>query len=76
VKILITGDAGFVGGYFRKALDGYDITGVDIKNGIDARKFFATECCISSKHKNVRSVLFKIVAILFSIYFEAAMDDF
>ena len=43
MKILITGDAGFVGGYFHKALDGHDITGVDIKNGIDARKFFATD---------------------------------
>jgi nucleoside-diphosphate-sugar epimerase len=43
VKILITGDAGFVGGYFHKALDGHDIVGVDIKNGIDARKFFATD---------------------------------
>jgi len=43
MKILITGDAGFVGGYFRKALDGHDITGIDIKNGIDARKFFATD---------------------------------
>jgi nucleoside-diphosphate-sugar epimerase len=43
MKILITGDAGFVGGYFHKALDGHDIVGVDIKNGIDARKFFATD---------------------------------
>ena len=43
MKVLITGDAGFVGGYFHKALDGHDITGVDIKNGIDARKFFATD---------------------------------
>lgn len=43
MKILITGDAGFVGGYFRKALDGHDIIGVDIKNGIDARKFFAED---------------------------------
>jgi nucleoside-diphosphate-sugar epimerase len=32
-----------VGGYFHKALDGHDIVGVDIKNGIDARKFFATD---------------------------------
>ena len=43
MKILITGDAGLVGGYFHKALNGHDITGVDIKNGIDARKFFATD---------------------------------
>lgn len=43
MKVLITGDAGFVGGYFRKALDGHEIVGVDIKNGIDARKFFAED---------------------------------
>lgn len=43
MKILITGDAGFVGGYFRKALDGHEIVGVDIKNGLDARKFFAED---------------------------------
>jgi len=43
VKILITGDAGFVGGYFRKSLEGHDIVGVDIKNGLDARKFFAED---------------------------------
>ena len=43
MKILITGDAGFVGRYFHKALDGHDITGIDIKNGIDARKFFTTD---------------------------------
>jgi len=43
MKILITGNAGFVGGYFHKALDGHDITGIDIKNGIDARRFFATD---------------------------------
>ena len=43
MKILITGDAGFVGGYFRKVLDGHEIFGVDIKNGLDARKFFAED---------------------------------
>jgi len=47
MKILITGDAGFVGGYFHKALDGHDIIGVDIKNGLskwqDARYFFAND---------------------------------
>lgn len=43
MKVLITGDAGFVGGYFRKALDGHEIIGVDIKNGIDARRFFAED---------------------------------
>lgn len=43
MKVLITGDAGFVGGYFRKALDGHEIIGVDIKNGLDARRFFAED---------------------------------
>lgn len=43
MKVLITGDAGFVGGYFRRALGEHDITGVDIKNGLDARKFFAKD---------------------------------
>ena len=47
MKILITGDAGFVGGYFRKALDDHDIVGVDLKNGLskwqDARYFFAND---------------------------------
>lgn len=42
MKILITGDAGFVGRAFHRYLDdkGHDITGVDILNGIDARDFF------------------------------------
>jgi len=42
VKILITGDAGFVGRAFHRYLEGkgHDITGVDIANGIDARDFF------------------------------------
>lgn len=43
MKILITGDAGFVGGYFRKHLAGHDIYGVDIKNCLDARRFFAED---------------------------------
>ncbi len=43
MKVLITGDAGFVGKHFRKALQGHDIVGVDIKNGIDARSFFQTD---------------------------------
>jgi nucleoside-diphosphate-sugar epimerase len=43
MKILITGDAGFVGGYFHKELDGHDIVGVDIKNNLDARTFFAKD---------------------------------
>lgn len=42
MKILITGDAGFVGRHFkRKLLNlGHDVIGVDIANGIDARDFF------------------------------------
>lgn len=43
MKILITGDAGFVGKAFRRALSGEDITGVDIVNGIDARDFFRVD---------------------------------
>ncbi len=43
MKILITGNAGFVGREFMKQLDGHDITGIDIVNGIDARKFFAKD---------------------------------
>jgi nucleoside-diphosphate-sugar epimerase len=43
VKILITGDAGFVGTHFRNALSEHEIVGVDIKNGLDARHFFATD---------------------------------
>jgi nucleoside-diphosphate-sugar epimerase len=42
MKILITGDAGFVGRAFHRALDnkGHEITGVDIANGLDCRDFF------------------------------------
>lgn len=40
MKILITGDAGFVGRQFHRKYHGYDITGVDIINGHDARDFF------------------------------------
>ena len=45
MKILITGDAGFVGRHFRKKfeLEGHEIVGVDIVNGIDARDFFRTD---------------------------------
>lgn len=43
MNILITGDAGFVGRAFHRALDDANtITGVDIVNGIDARDFFRT----------------------------------
>lgn len=41
MKVLITGDAGFVGREFHRQLSGHDITCVDIVNGLDARKFFA-----------------------------------
>lgn len=40
MKILITGDAGFVGRNFKRHLEGHDIVGIDIVNGIDARDFF------------------------------------
>jgi nucleoside-diphosphate-sugar epimerase len=45
MKILITGDAGFVGRAFHRALDdkGHQITGIDIANGIDCRDFFKTD---------------------------------
>ena len=45
MKILITGDAGFVGTNFKKFLDGKrnTIVGIDIKNGIDCRDFFAKD---------------------------------
>lgn len=45
MKILITGDEGFVGTNFKKHLDAKNnhITGIDIKSGKDARHFFATD---------------------------------
>jgi len=45
MKILITGDAGFVGTNFKKLLDSKSnhITGIDIKNGTDVREFFAKD---------------------------------
>lgn len=45
MKILITGDEGFVGRAFHRALDkkNNDVFGFDIKSGIDARKFFAAD---------------------------------
>lgn len=44
MKVLITGDAGFVGRHFRTYLEsrGDEIVGVDIVNGLDARDFFKT----------------------------------
>ena len=45
MKILITGDAGFVGRHFRRKFEaqGHEIVGVDIVNGVDARDFFRTD---------------------------------
>ena len=42
MKILITGDAGFVGRHFRAKFEaqGHEVVGVDIVNGKDARDFF------------------------------------
>jgi nucleoside-diphosphate-sugar epimerase len=45
MKILITGDEGFVGTNFKKHLDSKrnSITGIDIKSGVDVRDFFAKD---------------------------------
>ena len=45
MKILITGDEGFVGTNFKRHLDtkNNQITGIDIKNGRDVRDFFAKD---------------------------------
>lgn len=40
MNILITGHKGFVGRHFVKALDGHQITGIDLKDGNDCRDFF------------------------------------
>jgi nucleoside-diphosphate-sugar epimerase len=42
MKALVTGHKGFVGRYFIKRLerDGFDVTGIDIKDGKDCRDFF------------------------------------
>jgi nucleoside-diphosphate-sugar epimerase len=44
MKILITGDAGFVGRAFHRHFDSkrHEIDGVDLVNGLDARDFFRT----------------------------------
>lgn len=45
MKILITGDAGFVGRAFHRALakQNHEITGIDLVNGKEVRHFFATD---------------------------------
>lgn len=43
MKILITGHKGFVGRQFVRVLGEHDIVGIDIKDGNDARTFFATD---------------------------------
>jgi nucleoside-diphosphate-sugar epimerase len=41
MKVLITGNEGFVGKYFHKRLGpDHNVTGIDIKKGIDCRDFF------------------------------------
>ena len=40
MNILITGSHGFVGRAFRRALPHANLTLVDLKNGVDCRKFF------------------------------------
>jgi nucleoside-diphosphate-sugar epimerase len=43
MEILITGSHGFVGRAFRRALPHENLTLVDLKNGVDCRKFFQLE---------------------------------
>lgn len=43
MKILITGNKGFVGRYFVDKLSNESITGIDIKDNIDCRSFFKKE---------------------------------
>lgn len=43
MKVLITGDAGFVGRAFHRKMHAHTITGIDLKNGQEVRKFFATD---------------------------------
>lgn len=40
MKILITGDEGFVGREYHRQLGHHDITGIDLKSGKDCRDFF------------------------------------
>ena len=43
MRVLITGDEGFVGREFRRQLDGHNIFGIDLKSNYDCRKFFAVD---------------------------------
>jgi dTDP-4-dehydrorhamnose reductase len=43
MNILITGSHGFVGRAFRRALPYANLTLVDLKQGVDCRKFFQLE---------------------------------
>ena len=43
MKILISGHCGFVGRYFMQKYAQHSITGIDLKNGNDCRKFFQTD---------------------------------
>lgn len=43
MKILITGSSGFVGRAFIRAMDGHELTLVDLQAGRDVRDFFATD---------------------------------
>jgi nucleoside-diphosphate-sugar epimerase len=45
VRVLITGDEGFIGRHFRAVCEhrGWDVTGCDIKSGADCRTLFATD---------------------------------
>lgn len=46
MKILITGNKGFIGRHFEKRLSGNDIVGVDIKDGRDCRDLFKTDTTV------------------------------
>ena len=43
MDVLITGSSGFVGKYFKDRLQQYNLTLIDIKDGIDCRDFFKKE---------------------------------
>ncbi|HEV2354826.1 MAG TPA: NAD(P)-dependent oxidoreductase [Puia sp.] len=47
MKVLLTGNAGFIGSVIHRKLAGHDVTGVDIRGRYseDARDFFRDNCC-------------------------------